>query len=305
VELRTEQRDDAIVTLWLSNPGRDDVVMDAWLLDQLHLFLDKLEVSEPAGLVIMSDDAHAFASGPDPAEIRDLDDEQLNAYLTEGAHALARIATLSCPTVAAINGACLGGGLELAMHCDAMVGARRNADGETYRIGLPEAAMGLCPAWGGTQMLPARIDPAMAIAMAATGATCRVNDLPDGLFDRMIDHEDDLHETAIRWIDNHDKPHAHATPRSLGPTMAAPVRTGLEAVRRVLPESPSIEAVFEAVEIGLEEGWQAGTAAERRLLISLRHTNYARKKLSGYLARRARDGAPDPATPRAPRALDR
>jgi enoyl-CoA hydratase/carnithine racemase len=298
-ELRTEQRDDGIVTLWLSNAGRDEVVLDAWLLDQLHLLLDKLETKQPTALVIMSDDTHAFASGPDPAEVRDLDDEQLNAHLTEGAHALARIATLPFPTVAAINGTCLGGGLELAMHCDGIVGARMNADGEPYRIGLPESSMGLCPAWGGTQMLPARIDPAMAIAMAATGATCRVNDLPEGLFDRMVDHEDDLHEAAIRWVDSHDKPQPHATPRCLGPAMAAPVRTGLEAVRRVLPESPSIEAVFEAVEIGLEEGWPAGAAAERRLLISLRHTNYARKKLSGYLARRARDGAPAPATPRA------
>jgi enoyl-CoA hydratase/carnithine racemase len=298
VELRTEQRDDGIVTLWLGNPGRDEVVLDAWLLDQLHLFLDAAETKQPAGLIIMSDDVHAFASGPDPAEIRDLNDEQLNAYLTEGAHALARITTLPFPTVAAINGTCLSGGLELAMHCDGIVGARMNADGEPYRIGLPEAAMGLCPAWGGTQMLPARIDSAMAIAMAATGATCRVNDLPEGLFDRMVDHEDDLHETAIRWIDHHDKPQPRTTPRCISSAMAAPVRTGLEAVRRVLPESPSIEAVFEAVEIGLQDGWQAGIAAERRLLISLRHTNYARKKLSGYLARRARRGAPAAATPR-------
>jgi enoyl-CoA hydratase/carnithine racemase len=300
VELRSERREEGIVTLWLRNPGRDSVVLDAWLLDQLHLFLDDLEAGPPpTGLVIMSDDPRAFASGPDPYELRDLTDEQLNAHLTEGAHAFARIATLACPTVAAINGTCLGGGLELALHCDGIVGARLNADGEPYLIGLPEATLGLCPAWGGTQMLPARIDAAMAIAMAATGATCLVSDLPDGLFDRMVANEDDLHEAAARWIEEVDKTQPRTMPRAIGPDMAAPIRTALDAVRRVLPSSPSIEAVFEAVEVGITDGFQAGLAAERRLLVSLRQTSIARRKLTGSLARHARDGAPASATPRA------
>src|SRR4030095_4414837 len=75
----------------------------------------------------------------------------------------------------AINGAALGGGLELAMHCDGLVAApppsRDGAPGKPYPVGLPEAGLGLCPGWGGTNLLPARMDAADAIRRAASGQT--------------------------------------------------------------------------------------------------------------------------------------
>ncbi|MHC4217619.1 MAG: enoyl-CoA hydratase/isomerase family protein, partial [Planctomycetota bacterium] len=157
------------------------MVIDARLLDQLHMFFDEIEKQPPlAGLIIMST-GKVFAAGADLAEIDQLADDQLHAYLTEGAEAFARIAALGCPTVAALGGAALGGGMELALHCDALVAAKPALGARSYRLGLPEASLGLCPGWGGTQMLPARIDPATAIAMTARGDTTKLEEVPPGL----------------------------------------------------------------------------------------------------------------------------
>src|SRR5207247_6378041 len=68
-----------------------------------------------------------------------------------------RIRALPFPTVAAINGACLGGGLELALHCDARTIASR-----VRHLGFPEVFLGLFPAWGGTQLTPRLVGPEIA-----------------------------------------------------------------------------------------------------------------------------------------------
>jgi 3-hydroxyacyl-CoA dehydrogenase/enoyl-CoA hydratase/3-hydroxybutyryl-CoA epimerase/enoyl-CoA isomerase len=287
LELRNERRDDGIATLWLASPGRALVVIDAWLLDQLHLFFDDLErQSAPAGLIIMST-GKVFVAGADLAEIDQLPDDQLLAYLTEGAEAFGRIAALGCPTVAAISGAALGGGLELALHCDGLVAAKPALGAKSYRLGLPEASLGLCPGWGGTQMLPARIDPATAIAMTAAGKTKKLEELPAGLIDRVVDNEVDLHEAAIHWIESNASATGRGCPRSIDESNRDGVAAGLQAARDRLPDTPAAHAVVEAIEIGIAEGWAAALAAERRLLVSLRHTEAARSGIGAFLAKQA------------------
>jgi enoyl-CoA hydratase/carnithine racemase len=288
LELRSERRDDGIVDLWLDNPQRSVIVLDQWLLDQLNLFFDKLEQHEPpTGLAVLSANARAFIAGADLAEINDLSDEQLRAYLIEGTEAFARLAELPCPTVAVINGAALGGGLELALHCDGLVASRIGNDGSPFRLGLPEASLGLCSGWGGTQMLPARIDPAIAIEMAALGTTVKITDAPEGLFDRVVDSADDLYETAIRWLEAHPGPVERTRPKCIEASNRDDVQAGLDAIRETLPDRPAVNAVLEAVEVGIAEGWSAGLAAERRLLVSLRHTEFARAKIEEFFARKA------------------
>src|SRR5213076_3226386 len=68
-----------------------------------------------------------------------------------------RIRALPFPTVAAINGACLGGGLELALHCDA-----RTIAANVRHVGFPEVALSIIPGWGGTQLLPRLVGPEAA-----------------------------------------------------------------------------------------------------------------------------------------------
>jgi enoyl-CoA hydratase/carnithine racemase len=287
LELQSEQRDDGIATLWLASPGRSVVVIDSHLLDQLHLFFDRLDGGPaPTGLVVMGT-GKVFAAGADLAEIDQLGDEQLHAYLTEGAEAFSRIAALGCPTVAALAGAALGGGLELAMHCDALVAAKPALGARSYRLGLPEASLGICPGWGGTQLLPARIDPAEAVLMTASGETRKLEDAPAGLIDIEVDNEDDLHEAAVRWIEANAPKTGGRPPKCIDASNRDAVAAGLASVRDRLPDTPAAHAVVEAVEIGIAEGWAAALAAERRLLVSLRHTDAARRGIGAFLAKQA------------------
>ncbi len=292
--LPLERSEDGIATLRLiPNPSRPRggvVVLDAWLLDAIDEGLDRLaDGPVPSGFILASDSERVFVAGADLAEIDALDDPGLLAYLEHGAAVYRRIADLPCPTVAAVNGACLGGGLEIAMHCDVIIASVVAPDDKPWRIGLPEAGLGLCPGWGGTQMLPARIDPATAIRATCSGATFKATEVPDGLVERTVPRSD-IRDAAADWIRSHPAAHADRADRNGEPLGIQEanrtfVSEALAAVRDDLPNDDSTHAVVECIEIGVQEGWARAVAAERRLLTGLRHTPTARERLESFLAR--------------------
>ncbi len=291
--LPVERSEDGIATLSLTpNPGKPRggvVVLDEWLLDAIDEGLDRVEAQgTPSGFVLASTSERVFVAGADLAEIDGLDDEGLIRYLEKGARVYQRIASLECPSVATVNGACLGGGLEIAMHCDVLIAAVVAPDDKPWRIGLPEAGLGLCPGWGGTQMLPARMDPALAISATASGATFKANQIPDGLVELQVPRRD-LPDAAGEWIRDHSAAHAdriaRGTPASITTDNAAAISAGLESSLPDLPVAESARAVVECVQTGAREGWAVAIEAERRLLTGLRHTPAAREKLESFLAR--------------------
>ena len=93
-----------------------------------------------------------FCVGADIDEFGRIEDPREG--IRAGHELFARIRALPFPTVAAINGACLGGGLELALHCDA-----RTIASNVRHVGFPEVALSIIPGWGGTQLLPKLIGP--------------------------------------------------------------------------------------------------------------------------------------------------
>jgi enoyl-CoA hydratase/carnithine racemase len=291
--LPVDRTEDGITILRLTpNPAKPRggvVVLDAWLLDAIDATMTEIAAGPtPTGFVLASDSDRVFVAGADLAEIDALDDEALLAYLEKGAAAYQRIASLACPTVAAINGAALGGGLEIAMHCDALVGTVVGTDEKPWRIGLPEAGLGLCPGWGGTQMLPARIDPAVAIQATATGLTFKSTDAPEGLLDLMVPARD-LRTAAYTWIREHRGAEqdriAHAAPRSINDSNREAIAGGLDSAIAAVDTEDASTAVFEAIRVGLADGWNEAIAAERRLLTGLRHTDTARTRLEAFLSK--------------------
>jgi 3-hydroxyacyl-CoA dehydrogenase/enoyl-CoA hydratase/carnithine racemase len=96
-----------------------------------------------------------FCVGADIDEFGRIEDPREG--IRAGHELFARIRALPSPTVAAINGACLGGGLELALHCDA-----RTVAANVRHIGFPEVALSIIPGWGGTQLLPRLVGPEAA-----------------------------------------------------------------------------------------------------------------------------------------------
>lgn len=153
------------------------------VLEELDAVLDELEQDVPRGLAIKSAKASGFIMGADVTEFARLDDAQQAAALAaRGQSILARIENLSCPTVAALDGYALGGGLELALACDYRVAAK----GYERTLGLPEVQLGIHPGFGGTVRLVGLVGAPKALELMLTGQSASpVEALAMGLVDRL------------------------------------------------------------------------------------------------------------------------
>ncbi|HEY6837095.1 MAG TPA: 3-hydroxyacyl-CoA dehydrogenase NAD-binding domain-containing protein [Gaiellaceae bacterium] len=131
-------------------------------LESLERLLPRLEGDDWAALVITGK-PFVFAAGADITQFRGATRE----LAVEGSHAghelFGRIRALPFPTVAAINGACLGGGVELALHCDA-----RTISTAVRHFACPECFLGILPAWGGTQLIPPLVGIENAVKFVVT-----------------------------------------------------------------------------------------------------------------------------------------
>ena len=106
--------------------------------------------SELNGLIIHGQDDGIFCAGADLDVLANCDDtESISKLIRRGQTLMTRINQLPITTVAAIDGSCVGGGLELALACDIRVAT----DNPKTKLGLPEVRLGILPAWGGTTRL--------------------------------------------------------------------------------------------------------------------------------------------------------
>lgn len=277
-----------VAVLTLEQGDRPVVVIDESLLNRL----DRALAAVPrglAGFVLESAAPRAFVAGADLKSIMAMDDPALHRYLEFGASVFQRISDLPCPTAAAIHGACLGGGLELAMHCDGLIGLV-DPDAKPFPIGLPEAGLKICPGWGGTNLLPARIDAKAAIVATATGKPFNAHSAHElGLFDAVATTREVLLKAAIDWLGEQRGHTDIGTPMHwIGADAHLPdAQRGLDAARRELPEAPESDAVLDCVAVGLTEGWKGAIQKERNELVRLRHTRPAREAIESFFARSA------------------
>lgn len=121
-------------------------------LEELSSIVENLGASKKTKLVVFqSAKENIFVAGADIEVLKNIKDEDDARVKAEGGHTLFyQISQLPFPTVAVIDGACLGGGCEFALACDFRVAT----DHEKTQIGLPEVNLGIIPGWGGTQRLP-------------------------------------------------------------------------------------------------------------------------------------------------------
>lgn len=147
--IRWEQDDAGVVTLVLDDPGQSANTMNAAFIDSLDAIADRVEAERDTirGIIVTSAKKTFFAGGdlndllrvgPDQAQ----EIYEKNLRIKRG---LRRIETLGKPVVAAINGAALGGGLEIALSCHHRIAL----DAPGSRIGFPEVTLGLLPGSGG------------------------------------------------------------------------------------------------------------------------------------------------------------
>jgi 3-hydroxyacyl-CoA dehydrogenase/enoyl-CoA hydratase/carnithine racemase len=158
--------------------------------------LDELERGGFAAMVLTGK-PFVFAVGADVTEFPKLRDPELAAAGSRAGHELfARIRALPYPTVAAINGACLGGGVEIALHCTA-----RTISADVRHFACPEVFLGIIPGWGGTQLIPRLVGPKEAVDFVVRNPL-RQNRMLDarkavelGFADRLLDPVEFLDES--------------------------------------------------------------------------------------------------------------
>ena len=150
--IRREIGPDNICVLTFDRPESGANIFDAATLSELSEHLDVIErEASLKGVMVTSAKKSIFIAGADlKTLLRQAQTGKLRAFIAEGQRVLNRLATLNVPTVAAIHGACAGGGYELTLACDYRVAS----DAPATRIGLPETTLGLIPAWGGATRLP-------------------------------------------------------------------------------------------------------------------------------------------------------
>ncbi|MBL1217629.1 MAG: hypothetical protein D8M59_09050 [Planctomycetes bacterium] len=284
LELRYEHDSNGIVTLWVNQPKMPVVVMDRWLLSQIDLALDRLDAeTEPVtGFVLMSASDRVFIAGADLNEIQGLGDTELDAYLAQGQQILNRIEALPCPSVACINGAALGGGMEIALACQYRLAAEA---ARPYPMGLPECGLGILPGWGGTQRLAAVIAPGHALGRISTGRTFGpAIALRYGLVEAVVPGEQ-LHERACRLIEQNPKPFR---PRTIQQNAEAVQKSLVWAKRcrtRPMRRLPAADRVIKSVETGIQSGLDAGLTEERQALVDLRSSAECQGMLGAFFAR--------------------
>ncbi|SFR43334.1 short chain enoyl-CoA hydratase [Pseudidiomarina maritima] len=166
-----ELRDDQVAVIHIDVPGESMNTLKASFAEEVAGVLNQLEQQRDLkGVVVISDKPGSFVAGADISMI----DACENAADTEslarqGQAMFDRIEALQVPVVAAIDGACLGGGLELALACHYRVAT----DSNKTIIGLPEVQLGLLPGSGGTQRLPRLIGIQKALPLILTGKQLR------------------------------------------------------------------------------------------------------------------------------------
>jgi enoyl-CoA hydratase len=170
-----------IVRLTITRPKALNALNSA-VLSELEAVLTELEKrNDLRGVLITGAGEKAFVAGADIAEMRDKTPEQARAFATQALRTIKRLETLPVPVVALVNGFCLGGGCELALACDWAVAS------DNAVFGQPEVLLGVIPGFGGTQRLPRRVGPAMALDLVTTGRKIDANEaLRIGLVNRVM-----------------------------------------------------------------------------------------------------------------------
>ena len=166
--LRMEMLDGSIALVTIDQPGSRANTLGQAMLGELEAMLAQLRSrSDLRGLIFKSGKPGMFIAGADLRELGSApqNPDMARKLVKRGHDLIAAIESLPYPTVAAIEGACMGGGLELALGFDYRLASTH----PKTELGLPETKIGLIPGWGGTQRLTRLIGPSLAAEMICTG----------------------------------------------------------------------------------------------------------------------------------------
>ena len=169
--------------LCVDRQGASTNTLSRAVLESLDARLAEIERAQPRAVVVYSAKANGFIAGADISEFKGvLTPAQGYTLIRAGQQVISRLAALPCPSVAAIHGFALGGGLELALACRYRIAA----DDGKVSLGFPEVQLGIHPGFGGTVRGPALVGARAGLDLMLTGRSLRAPQaLAVGLVDRL------------------------------------------------------------------------------------------------------------------------
>ena len=197
MNVRLEETGDGLVEMIFDRPGVN--VFDQQTLGDLDRCVTELEERKGVtGLILRSTHKSVFIAGADLHSLsREQDPERLKEMALTGQAIFHRLAQLPMTKVAAIHGACLGGGYECTLACDYRLATPHSST----RIGLPETALGILPAWGGCTLLPRLIGVPRALDVILNGRRLPARPAKSrGMVDAVVP-EERLMEHARIWVE--------------------------------------------------------------------------------------------------------
>ena len=161
-----EKRDDGIGILYFDLPEEKVNKFSTPVMEELEKMVEQLQTESFKCLLFISKKKGIFIAGADINEIKDVTDPELGYQIgLRGQGIFDKFSTLPFPTVAVIDGACMGGGTELSLACTFRIAT----DSPSTKIALPEVNLGILPGWGGTQRLPRLIGLQRSLDIILTG----------------------------------------------------------------------------------------------------------------------------------------
>src|SRR6266516_5828993 len=242
------ERDERVGIVTLNRPKELNALRTD-LMSELGEALEKFDRDEGIGCIVITGAGdRAFAAG---ADIKEMSDKSPIDMLLGGFAAWLRIRNIQKPMIAAVGGYALGGGCELAMHCDMIVAS------ENARFGQPEILLGIMPGAGGTQRLARTLGKYRTMEIVLTGVQSSAQEMHAlGLVNRVVPKGEHLNEAM-----------------KLAQTVAAQPPIAVRLAK---------ESILAAFETPLEEG----LALERKNFFLLFATEDMRDGMEAFLEKR-------------------
>jgi 3-hydroxyacyl-CoA dehydrogenase / enoyl-CoA hydratase / 3-hydroxybutyryl-CoA epimerase len=279
--IRREITEDEICILTFDRPDSAANIFDRATLEELAQHFDAIAKNASLrGLILASAKRSIFIAGADLHSMSQFTDPaDLDHLIRLGQQTFDQLETLSVPTIAAIHGACVGGGYEICLACDYRIASSDRAT----KIGLPETQLGILPAWGGSTRLPRLIGLPKALDIILGGKTVAAKHaLKLGMVDEVV-HKEYLLGYARGLLTKR----GNRLMRRNKPLMTRLVNTRLAArliAKRVRPQLqkktgghyPALPKALEVVTEGLGRSIPGSLDLERRAIADLAETEACR-----------------------------
>lgn len=244
------QLHDHIAVVRLNRPAKRNALTAVMLARLEEIFRDAAQ-SKDLRAMILTGAGEMFSAGTDIGELAALDVEAARAASRRGQRVCDAIESCAVPVIAAVNGAAIGGGCELALACHLRIAAR----GASFS--LPETHLGLLPVYGGTQRLASIVGRGRALAVMLAGETIMADEaLQLGIVNRVVEEKEVMH--------------------------AAMELAGFIAVNAPLAVRACLRAVVEGSQLELKRGLEL----EAELFAELFATEDTREGTSAFLEKR-------------------